>query len=80
MNSGILSKGKEIEQFPHVTRSGDFCFVCLSCSVALTFAWSMIFSGEVLGVMQVVSGDCCSGDSLRPTLLSLKSIKIEQAG
>ena len=40
----MLSRGKEVSHSPQVIRSGDFCW--------------LLVAGLVLGVMQVVSGDC----------------------
>ena len=49
----MLSRGNEVAQSPQVMRSGDLCRV--------------LVVGLVVGVMQVVSGDCW-GDSCVPTL------------
>ena len=53
MKSMMLSRGNEVAQSPQVMRSGDLCWV--------------LVVGLVVGVMQVVSGDCW-GDSCVPTL------------
>ena len=57
MKSMMLSRGNEVAQSPQVMRSGDLCWAL----------GPVLVVGLVVGVMQVVSGDCW-GDSCVPTL------------